>query len=154
MQPTGLCAGASINNGDQCCDQSTRCCGGLLGRKCGPTPNTLHDRHKLTYSPPSQCSTAQSSLVGCSGSIAAVSQRPAGVLVENRAAVEVIFTRRSEVAAVCRAVARAMYKSSSNKRYHRCRMDDVEHLRVLGLLIELDRMLVLPTQEAIQQTAP
>jgi DNA adenine methylase len=90
--------------------------------------------------------TAQSLWAEYPDSLAAVGQRLSGVLIENRPAIEVITAH--DAATTLHYVDPpyvhdTRYKGASTGRYYRHEMDDEEHNKLLGVLLELEGMVVL-----------
>jgi DNA adenine methylase len=93
-----------------------------------------------------QYGTAQSLWAEYPDSIAEVGQRLAGVLIENRPAIEVITAH--DAAATLHYVDPpyvhdTRYKGATSGRYYRHEMDDAEHRKLLNVLLELEGMVVL-----------
>ncbi|PVZ19967.1 MULTISPECIES: DNA adenine methylase [unclassified Pseudomonas] len=90
--------------------------------------------------------TAQSLWAQYPASIAAVGERLAGVLIENRPAIEVM--RAHDAPTTLHYVDPpyvhdTRYRGASNGRYYRHEMDDGQHAELLNALLELDGMVVL-----------
>ncbi len=93
-----------------------------------------------------QYGTAQSLWAEYPDSLAAVGQRLAGVLIENRPAIEVITAHDSATTLHYvdpPYVHDTRYKGASTGRYYRHEMNDTEHRKLLGVLLELEGMVVL-----------
>lgn len=93
-----------------------------------------------------QYGTAQSLWAEYPDSLAAVGQRLSGVLIENRPAIEVITAH--DAATTLHYVDPpyvhdTRYKGASTGRYYRHEMNDTEHRKLLGVLLELEGMVVL-----------
>ena len=93
-----------------------------------------------------QYGTAQSLWAEYPDSLAAVGQRLSGVLIENRPAIEVITAH--DAATTLHYVDPpyvhdTRYKGASTGRYYRHEMGDKEHRKLLGILLELEGMVVL-----------
>lgn len=93
-----------------------------------------------------QYGTAQSLWAEYPDSLAAVGQRLACVLIENRPAMEVITAH--DAATTLHYVDPpylhdTRYKGASSGRYYRHEMDDGEHRKLLSVLLELEGMVVL-----------
>ena len=93
-----------------------------------------------------QYGTAQSLRAEYPDSLAAVGQRLSGVLLENRPAIEVIAAH--DKAKTLHYVDPpyvhdTRYKGASTGRYYRHEMNDTEHRKLLGVLLELEGMVVL-----------
>jgi DNA adenine methylase len=93
-----------------------------------------------------QYGTAQSLWAEYPDSLAAVGQRLAGVLIENRPGIEVITAHDSATTLHYvdpPYVHDTRYKGASTGRYYRHEMDDTAHRKLLGVLLELEGMVVL-----------
>jgi len=90
--------------------------------------------------------TAQSLWVEYPEQVAAVGARLAGVLIENRPAIEVMQAHDGvETLHYVDPpyVHETRYKGATSGRYYRHEMDDQQHLELLSLLLELEGMVVL-----------
>lgn len=93
-----------------------------------------------------QYGTAQSLWAEYPDSIAEVGRRLAGVLIENRPAIEVITAHDAPTTLHYvdpPYVHDTRYRGASNGRYYRHEMDDAEHRKLLSVLLELEGMVVL-----------
>jgi len=93
-----------------------------------------------------QYGTAQSLWAEYPDSLAAAGQRLAGVLIENRPGIEIITAHDSATTLHYvdpPYVHDTRYKGASTGRYYRHEMDDKEHRKLLGVLLELEGMVVL-----------
>lgn len=93
-----------------------------------------------------QYGTAQSLWAEYPDSIAEVVRRLAGVLIENRPAIEVITAHDAPTTLHYvdpPYVHDTRYRGASSGRYYRHEMDDTEHRKLLSVLLELEGMVVL-----------